>query len=97
MATKVERRVLGVIEVDSGTVIVGDPTYALPRKADGVAGIDYRRSPLLTGAPAYQLDNKPVVLLNFGGDGAFPVIGEFEDGEFMRAIIEFEPIDVGDD
>jgi hypothetical protein len=41
-----------------------------------------------------QLDGKPVVLLSsFGGDGAYPVIAEFEDGELMRAVIEFEPLE----
>jgi hypothetical protein len=28
---KVERRILGVVEVDSGTLVIGDPAYALPR------------------------------------------------------------------
>lgn len=95
---KTERRVIGIIEVDSGTVVVGDPAYALPSKEHGKPGIDYSLIPDLTGAPAYQLGGEPVVLLsNFGGDGAYPVIGEFEDGEFMRAIIEFEPIEFDDE
>jgi len=90
----VERRVIGVIEVDSGTVVVGDPVYALPYADRSKAGIDYSALPDLTGAPAYQLGDQPVVLLsNFGGDGAYPVIGEFEDGGFTRAVIEFEPLE----
>ncbi len=95
---KVERRMLGVIEVDSGTVVIGDPAYTLPDAAERKPGIDYSALPDLTGAPAYQLADQPVVLLaNFGGDGPYAVIGEFEDGEFMRAIIEFEPLDLEDD
>ena len=93
MSSKVERRVIGVIEVDSGTVVVGDPAYALPDAAANKPGIDY--ADVLTDVASHgrQLGNQPVVLLsNFGGDGAYPVIAEFEDGEFMRAIIEFEPI-----
>ena len=98
MAVKTERRVIGIIEVDSGTVLVGDPAYALPYADRGKAGIDY--SAVLTDVTSHgrQLGGEPVVLLaNFGGDGPYPVIGEFEDGEFMRAIIEFEPIELDDD
>ena len=35
------RRFLGVVEVDSGTLLVGDPIYCLPRAKDGKSGIDY--------------------------------------------------------
>lgn len=98
MTTKVERRVIGIIEVDSGTVVIGDPAYMLPAADDGKPGIDYSALPELTDAPAYQLADQPVVLLsNFGGDGAYRVIGEFEDGEFMRATIEFEPLELEDE
>lgn len=94
---KVERRVIGIIEVDSGTVVVGDPAYALPSVQDAKPGIDY--SPVIADVESHgrQLADQPVVLLsNFGGDGAYPVIGEFEDDEFMRAIIEFNAIDLDD-
>ena len=41
------------------------------------------------GAASY-LDKKPVLLLGrFGGDGTFPVFGEYEDGELLRVTIEF--------
>lgn len=96
MATaKVERRVLGIVEVESGTVIVGDPTYSLPAADRGKPGIDFSAVLRdLSDRHGTQLDGQPVVLLaNFGGDGAFQVFGEFEDGEFMRAIIEFEPLE----
>ena len=36
-----ERKFLGVVEVDSGTLLVGDPTYCLPHAQTGRAGIDY--------------------------------------------------------
>lgn len=96
---KVVRRVIGIIEVDSGTVVVGDPAYTLSSVEDGKPGIDYAAVTRdFSEKPAIQLDDKPVVLLaNFGGDGPYAVIGEFEDGEFMRAIIEFEPLDLEDD
>ena len=94
MTAKVERRVIGVIEVDSGTVLVGDPTYALPDAERGRPGIDY--SAVLADVESHgrRLGGEPVVLLaNFGGDGLYRVIGEFEEGEFLRAIIEFEPLE----
>src|SRR4051794_39986907 len=40
-APAVERRFLGVIEIDSGTLLLGDPLYCLPDRAHGRAGIDY--------------------------------------------------------
>lgn len=90
---------IGIVEVDSGLVMISDPAYLLPRAEDKRLGVDY--SVVLRNAsdkPAVQLDGKGVVLLaNFGGDGPYPVFGEFEDGEFMRAIIEFEPLDGEDD
>jgi len=96
---KVERRLIGIAEVDSGLMIVSDPAYVLPRAEFGNPGIDYER--VLQDQPeeyGNQLDGKGVVLLSdFGGDGPYPVYGEFEDGEFMRAIIEFNPMDFDDD
>jgi hypothetical protein len=90
-----ERRFLGVVDVDSGTLIVGDPGYALPWADRGKTGIDYAVVIATDGStPATQLADGPVVLLqHFGGDGIYPVYGEFEDGEFIRATIEFEPLD----
>lgn len=91
----IERRFLGFIEVDSGTVLVGDPLYLLPCVADGRRGIDYAA---VIGAvePASYLDNQPVLLMQrFGGDGTFPVYGEFDDGEFMRILVEF--VDANED
>ena len=96
MPDRVERRLLGIVEVDSGTLLVGDPAYALPSKKHSKPGIDYEAVVQSPGDQhGAQLAGRPVVLLaNFGGDGAYPVFGEFEDGELLRAVVEFEPIDV---
>lgn len=40
-ALPTERRFLGIVEVDSGTLLVGDPAYCLPSIEHGKAGIDY--------------------------------------------------------
>lgn len=98
MPEAIERRLLGIVEVDSGTLLVGDPAYALPSKEDGKPGIDYEAVIQSPGDQhGAQLRGRPVVLIaNFGGDGAYPVFGEFEDGELLRAIVEFEPLEIGD-
>ena len=89
-AVPLERRFLGLVEVDSGTLLVGDPLYCLPEQARGRDGIDYAAvmdSPDEVAAP---LAGRPVLLLGrFGGDGTFPVFGEFEDGELVRVTIDF--------
>lgn len=38
----VERRFLGVVEVDSGTLVVGDPSHLLARRDEGKDEMDYR-------------------------------------------------------
>ena len=86
-----QRRLLGVVEVDSGTLLVGDPCYVLPRRATGSPGVDYeavlRSDPRAVVAP---LGDRPVLLLSgFSGDGTYPVMGEFEQGELVRICVEF--------
>jgi hypothetical protein len=89
-APSLERQFLGIVEVDSGTLLVGDPVYCLPSVEHGKAGIDYSAIYGLSATAATPLAGMPVLLLGqFGGDGTFPVFGEFEDGELMRVTIEF--------
>lgn len=91
-----ERRLLGVVEVDSGTLLVCDPGYVLPFKGRDRAGVDYQT---VIDAPSHAhatpLAGKPAILVqNFGGDGSYPVFGEFENGYLVRVIVEFvEPDD----
>jgi hypothetical protein len=85
-----ERRFLGVVEVDTGTLVLGDPASCLPHAERGKPGIDYAA---VIGAPvqtASYLDGQPVILLGgFGGDGAFPVYAEFDETGVVRVVIEF--------
>jgi hypothetical protein len=90
--TVIERRLLGVVDVDSGTLLVGDPTYLLAQRSRGKEGADYeeviRADASLIGSP---LGDRPVLLIQgFGGDGTFPVFGEFEDGAFLRLVVDFD-------
>jgi hypothetical protein len=89
----IDRRFLGYVEVDSGTLLVGDPVYLLRGEADGRPGVDYEAVLAVsdtTQGPVARLAGQPVLVLQqFGGDGSFPVFGEFEDDMFVRVIIEF--------
>ena len=91
---KVERRVLGVVSVDSGILVIGDPLYLLRGEDEGRRGIAYES--VLEGLSddhGVQLAGKAIVQLqNFGGDGDFEVMGEFEDGYLVRAVVDFEPV-----
>lgn len=86
-----ERTFLGMVEVDSGTLILGDPMYCLPDAERGKPGIDYDAVMKAPAAPRVYLDGRPVMLLSqFGGDGTYPVYAEkAEDGEIERITIEF--------
>jgi hypothetical protein len=94
-----ERRFLGMVEVDSGTLLVGDPIYCLPYAKEAKPGIDYESIIGASDTMASHLAGQPVILLAaFGGDGTFPVFGEIDEyGELVRVTIEFvEPDEVED-
>jgi hypothetical protein len=84
----VDRRLLGHVEVDSGTLLVGDPAYVLPRKDHG-AGIGWDEVLAAQGSVVRLAQGTVVLLQEFGGDGTFPVVGEYEDGELLRVVVEF--------
>jgi hypothetical protein len=89
----IERRFLGIAEVDSGTLLIADPGYVLPRASEGKPGVDYEEVVQAVGTiHAQPLAGMPVVLLqNFGGDGPFPVFGDFDDGELVGIWINLDP------
>jgi hypothetical protein len=82
---------LGMVEVDSGTLVVGDPCYMLPRSDQGQSGVDYQAVIDAPDEVSQYLAEKPVLLIGrFGGDGSFPVYGELDEyGELVRVTIEF--------
>jgi hypothetical protein len=83
-----ERRFLGVVEVDSGMLIVGDPTYLLSRRRMGTEGLDYEA--ILDLNPREMvttLPGRPVLLISLGGDGPIGVFGDLEDGEVTSITI----------
>jgi hypothetical protein len=84
---------LGLVEVDSGTLVIGDPGYLLPHAASRSPGIDYGEVVSASDAwPAQPLADKPVLLLQrFGGDGTFPVYGEFEGNHLVAVLIDLDP------
>ena len=86
-----ERRFLGVVEVDGGTIVIGDPVYLLARRSNGTEGLDYEEVLRNLGAEvATALAGRPVLLISgFGGDGTFPVFGEFDEEGLARITVEF--------
>jgi hypothetical protein len=86
-----ERRFLGMVEVDSGTLLLGDPLYCLRDATVGRPGIDYSTVIAAPDKPASYLDgNLTMLLRQFGGDGTFPVFAEFdEDGFVVRVTVVF--------
>ena len=88
-----ERRLLGWVEVDSGTLVIGDPVYFLPRASDGKPGVDYQAVVDASAElHAQPLAERPVLLLQrFGGDGSFPVWGEFDGAELIAVRINLDP------
>jgi hypothetical protein len=86
-----DRRFLGLVEVDSGTLLVGDPAYVLNHAAANKTGVDYDAviATDTSGAAGVLLDLPVLLISAFGGDGAFPVFGEFEDDELQRIVVEF--------
>src|SRR4051812_46667979 len=95
----VTRRFLGNVEVDSGTLIVGDPMYVLPETARGKAGVDYQAVIDAPDEVVSALGGQPVMLLGrFGGDGSYPVFAEFDDdGVMVRLTVEFVEPDDGEE
>jgi hypothetical protein len=87
-----DRRLLGYVEVDSGTLLVGDPAYVLPRQKTGRPGVDYQAVIDADSSRAVtSLAGQPVMLLQqFGGDGSFPVYGTFDGPELTSVTVEFE-------
>ena len=92
-----ERKYLGIVSVDSGTLLISDPAHVLPHAEGGETGVDYQAVIDATD-PVTRLAGRPALLLQaFGGDGDFPVYGEYEDGEFMRIVIDLESPELGED
>lgn len=94
-----ERRFLGVVEVDSGTLLVGDPAYLLGERSRGKEGADYQEvidaDPSITAAP---IGTRPVLLIQgFGGDGTFSVFGEFDGGELLGIYVDFDAASDGEE
>lgn len=91
---EVQRRFLGVVEVDSGTLLIGDPAYVLPRLEDARAGVDFQTvidtQLELNGAVPFA---DGMALLIGLDDGPYSVFGEYDDDdELMRVYIDLDGI-----
>jgi hypothetical protein len=90
-----ERRFLGVVEVDSGTILIGDPAYVLPDAAQSKPGIDYREVVDLRigDTSAVPLADGLAQLAIVRDDGPYFLYGEYDDGMLIRVTIEFEMVE----
>jgi hypothetical protein len=86
---ELESKFLGVVEVDSGTLLVADPAYVLPSSERSKAGVDYSTVDEAE-PPAGPIGGQPVLLLQgFGGDGTYPVFGRFDGPNLLKATVYF--------
>lgn len=70
-----ERKFLGIIEVDSGTLVVGDPTYLLPSKEQRKPGVDYQAVIDADRADAVPFARRLTLLINVARrDGIGPYV-----------------------
>jgi len=90
-----ERKFLGVIEIDSGTLVIGDPAYLLPSASDSKPGIDYQAVIDAEKSDFAPFANGLTMLLTIPeGDGPLAVYGEFEDGELWKVSVILDPIEI---
>ena len=93
-APVVERKFVGLVGVDSGTMVVGDPAYLLGFKAEDKVGVDYQEIIDAPIQPIQELRGRPVLLFHAPeGDGSYPVFAEFEDGELLSFTVYLTTLD----
>lgn len=107
-AINLERRKIGEVSVDSGTIIISDPAYLPTRRtfdkawqsryaasehsAVELALAERNGQPLPPLVPfePFQI-NFSVGLVAFGGDGTYPVYGDFDGARLAAVHIDFDP------
>ena len=82
---------IGVVEIDSGCLVIGDPAYLLASARHGKAGVDYQtvvdadwRKAITPIASGFAL-----LLQRFGGDERFPVWARFDGPELVSLPVDF--------
>lgn len=87
----VEWRHIGWVEVDSGCLVVGDPSHLLPWKGRGKPGVDSQvaidADVRIAATPI--AGDLALLLQSFGGDGRFPVFGRFDGDELISIQVDF--------
>ena len=84
---RADRQVLGFVEVDSGTLRTDDEAY-LGDDRELAVGTGAALAPDAFAAPV--LRDTALLIGRFGGDGTYPVIGEFDEaGALARVTVEF--------
>lgn len=91
----VERKFVGLVEVDSGTMVVGDPLHLLARPDGTTPGVDFQAVIDAESDEVQPFASGSSLLLSLAmGDGTYPVFGEWEDGEFMSITVYLTPTEI---
>jgi hypothetical protein len=87
--SKTETKQIGVVGVDSGTMLLGDPCYWLSDKdyEKEVVHPNFDKSRQI----CYDLGHagKGVIVSSGYGDGCYPVIAKFQDGRVKEVTVKF--------
>lgn len=96
MRRKIERKIIGVVGVDSGMLLISDPSYVLhqspPRFECGRTWTEFCQLIDTEHQLSTPRTNIPLAVNfgDFGGDGVFQVVGEYEGKLLKKVIIQFE-------
>jgi len=85
---------VGECLVDSGTVMIGDPCYVLPRKVYDDPGVDYEELLKEWEKSDYKENSISLHGVNVfstpWGDGSYPIYAVIKGSKIMRLIVDFE-------
>ena len=94
-APVVQRKFVGLVSVDSGTMVVGDPLHLLARPDGTTPGVDFQAVIDAESDEVQPFASGSSLLLSLAmGDGTYPVFGEWEDGDFMSITVYLTPTEI---
>ena len=89
-----DRRFLGIVEVDTGTLVIGDPAYLAAGGETSAMHPGAEADPAISQFVLPIANGLALQIQNFGGDGSFAVFGDFDEEELMSIIVDLEPVEL---